>query len=70
MPARTPEQRRRFLIVERNQRQLTEIARLLDAGELQCVVNAVVPWAKASDAYSGTVEGGRGRGKTVLSVAD
>ena len=57
-----------FFIVEPNQKKLTEIARLLDLGELQSVVNAVVPLAKASEAYFGTVEGRRGCGKVVLSI--
>jgi NADPH:quinone reductase-like Zn-dependent oxidoreductase len=56
-----------FFIVEPNQKQLTEISRLLDAGELQCFVDAVVPFARASDAYCGTIEERRGRGKVVLS---
>jgi NADPH:quinone reductase-like Zn-dependent oxidoreductase len=57
-----------FFIVEPNQKQLTEISRLLDAGELQCFVDAVVPFARASDAYCGTIEERRGRGKMVLSI--
>jgi NADPH:quinone reductase-like Zn-dependent oxidoreductase len=57
-----------FFIVEPNRKQLTEIARLLDAGELRCFVDAVVPFAEASDAYSGTVKARRGRGKIVLSL--
>ena len=57
-----------FFIVEPNQKKLIEIARLLDLGELQSVVNAVVPLAKASEAYFGTVEGRRGCGKVVLSI--
>jgi NADPH:quinone reductase-like Zn-dependent oxidoreductase len=59
-----------FFIVEPNQKQLTEIARLLDAGELRCFVDAVVPFAEASDAYCGTVKARRGRGKIVLSLVE
>ncbi|CAN5828180.1 NADP-dependent oxidoreductase [soil metagenome] len=57
-----------FFIVEPNQAQLTEIARLLDRDELLATVDAVVPWEKASDAYLGRIEGRRGHGKLVLSV--
>jgi Zinc-binding dehydrogenase len=39
-----------FFIVEPNQKELTEISRLLDSGELQCFVDAVVPFVRASDA--------------------
>lgn len=59
-----------FFIVEPNREQLTEIARLLDAGELQCFVDAVVPFANAADAYFGTIAGRSGRGKSVLSIID
>jgi NADPH:quinone reductase-like Zn-dependent oxidoreductase len=57
-----------FFIVEPNQKELTEISRLLDSGELQCFVDAVVPFVRASDAYCGTIEARRGRGKMVLSI--
>jgi NADPH:quinone reductase-like Zn-dependent oxidoreductase len=59
-----------FFIVEPNQKQLTEVARLLDAGELQSFVDVVVPFAEASDAYCGTIKKRHGRGKMVLSVMD
>jgi NADPH:quinone reductase-like Zn-dependent oxidoreductase len=57
-----------FFIVEPNQQELTEISRLLDSGELQCFVDAVVPFVRASDAYCGTVEQRHGRGKMVVSM--
>jgi NADPH:quinone reductase-like Zn-dependent oxidoreductase len=57
-----------FFIVEPNQKELAEISRLLDAGELQCFVDAVVPFARASDAYCGTIRERRGRGKMVLTT--
>jgi NADPH:quinone reductase-like Zn-dependent oxidoreductase len=57
-----------FFIVEPNQKELMEISRLLDSGELQCFVDAVVPFVRASDAYGGTIEERRGRGKMVLSI--
>ena len=57
-----------FFIVEPNEKELTEISRLLDSGELQCFVDAVVPFVRASDAYCGTIEARRGQGKMVLSI--
>jgi NADPH:quinone reductase-like Zn-dependent oxidoreductase len=59
-----------FFIVEPNQKQLTEVAKLLDAGELRTFVGAVVPLAKASSAYSGAVPDKRGSGKVVIVMHD
>jgi len=59
-----------FFIVEPNQKQMTEISRLLGAGQLQCFVDAVVPLVNASDAYCGLVKERHGRGKVVLSIAN
>jgi NADPH:quinone reductase-like Zn-dependent oxidoreductase len=57
-----------FFIVEPNQKQLAEVAKLLDAGELKTYVGAVVPLAKASDAYSGAVPRKRENGKVVIMI--
>jgi NADPH:quinone reductase-like Zn-dependent oxidoreductase len=57
-----------FFIVEPNQAELTEVGRLLDAGELTCFVDAVVRFAEASDAFCGKVKGRRGRGKMVVAI--
>jgi NADPH:quinone reductase-like Zn-dependent oxidoreductase len=57
-----------FFIVEPNQRQLAEVARMLDAGTLRTFVNAVVPLEKASDAYSGSLTNKRGYGKVVITI--
>jgi NADPH:quinone reductase-like Zn-dependent oxidoreductase len=57
-----------FFIVEPSTAQLAEISRLFDASELRCVVDAVVPLNKASDAYCGRLEERKGRGKIVLSM--
>jgi NADPH:quinone reductase-like Zn-dependent oxidoreductase len=65
-----PRRKEAFFIVEPNQKQLTEISRLLGACELQCFVDAVVPFANASDAYCGSVKERQGRGKIVLSMAN
>jgi NADPH:quinone reductase-like Zn-dependent oxidoreductase len=57
-----------FFIVEPNQAELAEAGRLFDAGELRCFVDAVVPFAEASDAYCGKVKGRLGRGKMVVAI--
>lgn len=58
-----------FFIVEPSQQQLREMARLLEAGSLRPVVDAVLPLADASTAYAGQVSQRRGRGKLVVTVA-
>lgn len=57
-----------FFIVEPNAKQLTDIAALIDRGELQVFVDAVVPLEMASEAYLGRISGRKGRGKVVLIV--
>jgi NADPH:quinone reductase-like Zn-dependent oxidoreductase len=57
-----------FFIVEPNQNQLTEVARLLDAGDLKTYVGAVVPLADASRAYSGAILKERENGKVVIVI--
>jgi NADPH:quinone reductase-like Zn-dependent oxidoreductase len=66
----SPDQRSKdaFFIVEPNQKQLVEVARLLDAGTLKTFVKAVVPLAEASNAYSRSLENKRGYGKVVIAV--
>jgi NADPH:quinone reductase-like Zn-dependent oxidoreductase len=58
-----------FFIVEPNQEQLLEVAKLLDAGSLKAFVSAVVPLEEASIAYSRAVPDKRGYGKVVVAVA-
>ena len=58
-----------FFIVEPNQHQLIEIARLLDAGTLKAFVSAVVPLEDAAMAYSGALPDNRGYGRVVLAVS-
>src|SRR5262245_57522163 len=58
-----------FFIVEPNHEQLTRIGKLLETGRLQTVVDAVLPLAQASAAYTGEVKERRGRGKLVIAVA-
>jgi NADPH:quinone reductase-like Zn-dependent oxidoreductase len=67
----TPDQRvkQAFFIVEPRREQLIEVGRLVDAGILRPIVDTVVPFARAADAYVGTVIRS-GRGKIVVTVAD
>ena len=58
-----------FFIVEPNHKQLTRIGELLEVGDLQPVVDAVLPLTQASAAYSGAVKQRRGCGKLVVAVA-
>jgi len=58
-----------FFIVEPNQKQLRELAKLLDAGKLKTFVSAVVPIEEASVAYSGAVRDNRGYGKVVIAIS-
>jgi NADPH:quinone reductase-like Zn-dependent oxidoreductase len=58
-----------FFIVEPNQKQLIEVARLLDGGELKTFVGAVVPLAEAASAYSEPVAD-RKHGKVVIAIND
>src|SRR4029453_4011740 len=55
--------RQAFFYVEPNREQLTQIGSLLEAGDLQPVVDAVLPLTRASEAYTGEVSQRRGRGK-------
>jgi NADPH:quinone reductase-like Zn-dependent oxidoreductase len=57
-----------FFIVEPNHEQLTRIGKLLETKRLQTVVDAVLPLAQASVAYTGEVKERRGRGKLVIAV--
>jgi NADPH:quinone reductase-like Zn-dependent oxidoreductase len=58
-----------FFIVEPNHQQLTQIGSLLEAGDLQPVVDTVLPLTRASEAYTEEVRQRRGRGKLVVAVA-
>jgi NADPH:quinone reductase-like Zn-dependent oxidoreductase len=59
-----------FFIVEPNQQELSEIARLLDRRDLKICVDGVVPLAQASAAYLGTAGRQLGRGKVVISLIE
>lgn len=57
-----------YFIVEPNQAQLVEVARLIDAGTLKAFASAVVPLEEASSAYSGAAGEKGGHGKVVVAV--
>ena len=64
-----PRVKKAFFIVEPNQKQLYEIARLLEVGELRTVVDAVIGLAQVPDAYAGRLPR-HGRGKLVVAIAN
>jgi NADPH:quinone reductase-like Zn-dependent oxidoreductase len=51
-----------FFIVEPNRTELIEIGKLLDAGQLQTTVDAVVPFSQAPAAFTGAIRQRLGRG--------
>jgi NADPH:quinone reductase-like Zn-dependent oxidoreductase len=57
-----------FFVVEPSRAQLDELARLIDAGTVRPVVDAVLPLAQAREAYDRGING-HPRGKLVLAVA-
>jgi NADPH:quinone reductase-like Zn-dependent oxidoreductase len=61
--------REAFFIVEPNRSELTEIARLVDAGTLVPVISEVLPLAEARRAFEHGLSG-HVRGKIVLRVAN
>jgi NADPH:quinone reductase-like Zn-dependent oxidoreductase len=65
--ATDPGVRDTFFLVRADRRQLVEIARLLDAGELRSFVAGVFPLAQATQAYARAAQGHL-RGKIVLEV--
>src|SRR4051812_33857652 len=58
-----------FFILEPSRAQLVEIARLIDAGEIRPVLDAVLPLAQAREAFERGLAG-HVRGKIVLRVVD
>ena len=57
-----------FILVGPSRAQLNELSRLLDAGVIRPVVEAVLPLRRAREAYERGI-GGHPRGKLVLQVA-
>jgi NADPH:quinone reductase-like Zn-dependent oxidoreductase len=58
-----------YFVVEPNREQLTELARLADAGELRPLIDSVFPLAEARLAFERSMQPGK-RGKVVLRVVD
>ena len=58
-----------WFIVQPNRIQLTEIADLIDAGQIRVVVESVLPLSEARQAYERGRSGHR-RGKIVLRVVN
>jgi NADPH:quinone reductase-like Zn-dependent oxidoreductase len=58
-----------FFIVEPDRNQLIEIGKLVETGDLQLFVAAVIPFDQASAAYTEKLRQTRGRGKLVLEIA-
>jgi NADPH:quinone reductase-like Zn-dependent oxidoreductase len=65
-----PRVKESFFIVEPNQAQLIEIAKLLDAESLKTFVNAAVPLDDSPAAYAKTIPQKLGYGKVVITLAD
>jgi NADPH:quinone reductase-like Zn-dependent oxidoreductase len=65
--ATDPGVRDTYFLVRADRRQLVEIARLLDAGELRSFVAGIFPLAQATQAYARAAQGHL-RGKIVLEV--
>lgn len=57
-----------FFIVKPDQNQLIEIGSLLDAGRLETVVDAVVPFSQTPAAFTRAIRPRLGRGKLVVTV--
>jgi NADPH:quinone reductase-like Zn-dependent oxidoreductase len=58
-----------YFVVEPNREELTELARLADAGELRPLIDSVFPLAEARAAFERSMQPGK-RGKVVLRVVD
>jgi NADPH:quinone reductase-like Zn-dependent oxidoreductase len=63
-----PRIKEHYFIVEPNQKQLTEVANLIDAGSLKTYVKATVPLEDAAKAYAKTIPQKLGYGKVVITI--
>lgn len=70
-PANTTDPRAKgsFFIVEPNQKQLIEVAKLLDNGSLKTFVNATIPLKDAAKAYERSIPNELGYGKVVVTIS-
>jgi len=57
------------MLVTPDRRQLAAVADLLKRGQVQTVVDTVVPLSRAPDAFAGKVPR-RGRGKVVVAIEE
>jgi NADPH:quinone reductase-like Zn-dependent oxidoreductase len=57
-----------LFFVEPNRQQLSDIAAMLDAGQLRPVISAVVPFAQAAVVYARQSVRNRPPGKTVVTL--
>jgi NADPH:quinone reductase-like Zn-dependent oxidoreductase len=64
-----PRIKQAYFIVEPNQKQLAEIAGLLDDGKLRTVVDSVFPLSQAPDVFAGKAAR-QGRGKMVIEIGN
>jgi NADPH:quinone reductase-like Zn-dependent oxidoreductase len=60
--------KRCFFIVEPNMKQLRDIAGLVDSGDLESVIDTIVPFVQTADAYQRRLASARGFGKAVVEV--
>jgi NADPH:quinone reductase-like Zn-dependent oxidoreductase len=63
-----PEVRKAYFIVEPNREQLNQVVAMLCDGRLRTFTKAVLPLARAAEAFHGNL--GHGAGKIVISVAE
>jgi NADPH:quinone reductase-like Zn-dependent oxidoreductase len=64
-----PRIKENYFIVEPNQRQLIEIAKLIDAGYMRTFVKAVVPLEDSAKAYAKSIPQKLGYGKVVITIS-
>jgi NADPH:quinone reductase-like Zn-dependent oxidoreductase len=66
----SPEVRNAYFIVEPNRQQLDRVSEMLCGGRLRTFTKAVMPLARAADAFDGRVGANRGAGKIVINVVE
>jgi NADPH:quinone reductase-like Zn-dependent oxidoreductase len=64
-----PRDKNAFFIVEPNQMQLIEIAKLFEKGILKTFVGAAIPLEEAASAYAKPIPTQRGPGKVVITIS-
>ena len=69
LKARVHKVRYRYLFMHPSGPDLADLARRIDEGKLEVVVDRVVPFAQISEAFA-YLEGGRAKGKVVVQMVD